>query len=356
VDPFFGFVETVCKHFRCRGTRPEVWIMCSAETTKQCSEVSEAGDDGAFQAWAAAMLDGDYERAWLLCDSYRLERVHRDRGFQVGLRHLQVVWDGTSLLGKKVLVRCYHGLGDTIQFMRFLPRLRELACHVVVWVQPQLLSIVRRAPGVDRVLALHDGIPDVNYDVDIEIMELAYALRITTRDLPGPMPYIAPSVRRVRRPHTGLAVGVVWQTGGWGCDRSLPYHLLAPLARANGIRLYSLQTGSAAADAVRIPAQAIGIEDTEETIQQLLQLDLLITVDTFIAHLAGALGCPAWVMLRGSCDWRWMRSRSDSPWYPTLRLFRQSEDGDWSSVISEILTALEADSTRLSASPAQPRS
>jgi hypothetical protein len=258
----------------------------------------------------------------------------------VGPRHLQHVWNGEPLEGKRVLVRCYHGLGDTVQFIRFAAPLRRIAKEVIVWAQPELVRLIGTAAGVDRALPLHDGVPDVEYDIDIEIMELAHALRVDTQSVPCAVPYLFPSGRARRPSRSEPAIGLVWQAGGWDARRSLSASALSALAAVSDVRLFSLQRGPTAADASIIPAQDIGSDDIDEVAATLRSLDLLITVDTFIAHLAGALGAPVWLLLHAHCDWRWMENRPGCLWYPTMRLFRQSNAGDWHAVIADVTAAL----------------
>ena len=145
-------------------------------------------------AWSAAMRAGDFERAWEISDRVLRRRVASGETCWHWPRHLQFIWSGVPLTGQRVLVRCYHGLGDTIQFIRFAAALREIAREVLVWAQPALLPLVATADGVDRVLPLHDGTPDTEYDVDIEIMELPHALRTTLASLPQRVPYLQPPV------------------------------------------------------------------------------------------------------------------------------------------------------------------
>src|SRR5947209_4128878 len=140
--------------------------------------------------WMAAMRMHDFARAWSINRRDLARRVAASGPKHEGPRHLQHIWHGEPLEGARVLVRCYHGLGDTLQFVRFAKPLRRIAREVIVWVQPELLHLAAGARGVDRVLPLHDGKPDVEYDVDIEIMELAFALR-ATRELIEDVPYLA---------------------------------------------------------------------------------------------------------------------------------------------------------------------
>jgi hypothetical protein len=242
-----------------------------------------------------------------------------------------------------VLVRCYHGLGDTVQFIRFAAPLRKIAAEVIVWAQPPLVALLRTAEGVDRVLPLHDGTPDVASDCDIEIMELAHALRVDARSIPRTVPYLFPPNPEDAMPASGgeLKIGLVWCAGDWDPERSLPAELLSPLACLSGVRLLSLQCGSAAAESRFISAQDVGSYDIDRTAARLRRLDLLISVDTFPAHLAGALGIPVWLLLKAQCDWRWMEHCTHTVWYPTMRLFRQPRSSDWPPVIAEITRELK---------------
>jgi hypothetical protein len=251
-------------------------------------------------------------------------------------RHEQWVWDGRPLAGRRVLVRCYHGLGDTLMFARFVPPLRRSAAEVTMWAQPALLPLLATMRGVGPLAPLHDGTPEVAYDADVEVMELAHAARATPATLPPPPQFAvapAPLARDGR-----LAVGVVWECGDWDrATRSVPAALLAPLARVPGVALHVLQRGPAL-DAFRaappFAAAVSGSDDVLEAARAVRALDLVITIDSFPAHLAGALGVPTWTLLPHAADWRWMDGRGDSPWYPTMRLLRQPRPGDWAAVVA----------------------
>jgi hypothetical protein len=291
--------------------------------------------------WASLMRSENFERAWRVADedlkSPKLPPKHQ------GPRHLQRIWRGEPLHGRRVLVRSYHGLGDTIQFCRFLAPLRQIAREVIVWCQPDLIPLVRTARGVDRILALHDGTPDIDYDVDIEIMELAHALRVDRRHIAGRFPYLsaAPATDvALRESRHEVSVGLIWQAGEWDSQRSIPAEVLQPLHDVPGISLYSLQRGAAQHSAPLIPAEDISTPDIAGLASLILQLDLLISVDSMPAHLAGALNKHVWTMLRAECDWRWPRDRATTVWYPTMRLFHQPRDGAWEHVVAEIADAL----------------
>jgi len=305
--------------------------------------------------WLAAMRRGDWEHAWRHTD--RLERVRRRRqhlpGFVRGPDHL--CWDGTPFDGRRVLVRCEHGLGDTIQFVRFVPRLTHLAREVHLMIQPALLDLFAGAPQLGVV---HNGWtewwPAPAHDGEIEIMELAYALRVTMDALPPPYPHLARQVAGhspIRLPSDGrLRVGLVWAASHWDDTRSIALAALEPLLRLAGVRFFSLQQGEAAADPV---LGQFGIErlsqDTREVAAAaaaMQQLDLVVTVDNMVAHLAGTLRRPTWLLLKRDADWRWMDDRSDSPWYPSMRLFRQEREGDWDPVVQQLAHAVATRSSR----------
>ena len=244
------------------------------------------------------MRRGDFPAAWRVSDATIAARAPDERCWHLP-RHEQWVWDGRPPHGRRVLVRCYHGLGDTIQFARFLPWLDGIARETIVWAQPALLGLLALVSGRRRLLPLHDGDPGVEYEADVEIMELGHVLRVTLETLPTHVPYFDVP-RGPRLASSGLAVGVAAEAGDWDPRRSVPADLLL-LAR------------------------------------RLRSLDLVIAPDTMLAHLAGALAVPTWTLLHAEADWRWMQAdRRDSPWYPTMRLIRQPRAGDSQSVIDEL--------------------
>lgn len=289
--------------------------------------------------WIDAMRAGDFERAWAINDRDLAMLAHPPK--HIGPRHLQRIWRGEDLTDKHVLVRCYHGLGDTIQFLRFLQPLRDRARRVTVWCQGELLPLVERTVGVDCVVALHDGTPDVDFEVDIEIMEVPHAIRARCEQVKMCSPYVTlPPETRPEFPRCGnLAVGLVWEVGKWDKRRSIPAPLLRHLA-GRGVSLYALQRGARTEDVLEIGARDVSTSDIVSLGHLIRQLDLVVCVDTMVAHLAGALGCEAWVLLHADCDWRWPLAGSRSFWYPSLRLFRQKMPGDWQTVIAEVRDAL----------------
>ena len=293
------------------------------------------------------MKDGRFEDAWRISDSLR---VTHPEAFDPSLpRHVQSIWTGAPLDGKRVLVRCYHGLGDTIQFIRYVRLLRRHARAVLVWVQPKLIPLLESVDGIDALLPLHDGIPDADYDVDVEVMELPYVFRTTADSVPRDVPYLrVPRTATTQLPagllsdhRTRPAVGIVWRAGDWASHRSIPFAELAPLLEV-AVDWYVLQGEPGLHDCPRGFGQVCGTHDIGEASAAIDALDLLITIDSMPAHLAGALGTPVWTLLSADADWRWMRGRTDSPWYPSMRLYRQQHgDAGWPPVIARAGAALE---------------
>lgn len=296
--------------------------------------------------WVEAMRAGDFARAWAISDRDLVQIAHPPK--HTGPRHLQRIWRGEELSGRHVLVRCYHGLGDTIQFLRFMLPLREIARSVTVWCQPELLPLAVRAAGVDRVIPLHDGAAEASFEVDIEIMEVPHAIRAQREQVEMRAPYmmlppdLAAALPRARDLEgRNLSVGLVWDVGNWDKRRVVPVGLLRHLAMT-GVTLHSLQRGARADALARIGAKDVSTPDFVALGHRLRQLDLLVCVDTMVAHLAGALGCETWVLLHADCDWRWPQSGARSSWYPSLRLFHQTTPGDWGRVIAKVRDALQA--------------
>ena len=284
------------------------------------------------------MRRGDFAAAWHLSDAVLRARAHVPCGHLP--RHQQYLWDGAAIDGKRVLIRCYHGLGDTIQFIRYAPFVRARARAVIVWAQPALTELLQHAPGIDRILPLHDGVPAVDHDVDMEIMELPHLFRSELTTLPARVPYLRAPFPPILRDRSKLHVGVVWQAGDWDSLRSVPVDLLATLAQVPGVALHALQRGPALTGWRREFGEVSGADDAAACARTMQSLDLIISVDSFPAHLAGALARPVWTLLHTEADWRWMDRREDSPWYPTMRLFWQERPGDWESVVARVAVEL----------------
>lgn len=272
-------------------------------------------------------------------------------------------WKGEALEGKTILLWSEQGFGDTLQFVRYAPMVKAKgAAKVILLAQPALARLLKTAKGIDAVVT--EGMPHPAYDCHAPLLSLAPLFGTTLDTIPADCPYLkapAGSGPMLRRPdRVRLQVGICWAgkpTHKNDHNRSAGLEPFLTLLDDPEIAFYSLQKGPRAADLVTSGAAALvqdlsgQIDDFADTAACLRELDLVITVDTAVGHLAGALGVPVWVALPNTIDWRWMRGRSDSPWYPSMRLFRQARPGDWAPVFAEMKAALEATRRSVAAAP-----
>lgn len=292
-------------------------------------------DEDLNSSWLHAMRRGDFVTAWNISDTL----LHTSQNETDLPRWFQRVWDGSSVIDKRVLLRCYHGLGDTLQFIRYAPLLKAISAEVIVWTQPSLIPLLQSVRGIDRLLPLHDGEPEVEYDVDLELNELPHLFRTTLTSIPADVPYIF--VEPASLPRSGpLRVGLIWQSGDWDNRRSIPFSDVKRLGHVPGIDWHILQREAACAGWDGTFGSISGGDNPLDDARIMRELDLVVSVDTMTAHLAGALGVPTWTLLPREADWRWMLDRVDTPWYPTMRLFRQREKGNWDDVIDNVAEQL----------------
>jgi hypothetical protein len=259
------------------------------------------------------------------------------------------LWRGENLAGRTILARGEQGLGDAIQFVRYLPLLRERGARILLAVEPVLHTLFEGLESAADLLPARGAIPRA--DFHIPLMSLPHRFGTTLETIPATVPYLAPpadlSAKLKRRPRTRLAVGIAWAGDPKhhnDAKRSIPFRELTVLADLPGVEIYSLQVGTRRADladeAQRIHDVGRELSDFSRTAAVIADLDLIVTVDTAIAHLAGAMGRRCFVLLPHVADWRWLREREDSPWYPTLRLFRQATPGDWAGVMRRVCAAI----------------
>ena len=289
----------------------------------------------------ALLLGGDMAAGWEKYE-WRKRRFPASFGSAPGPQ-----WEGGPLGGRTLLVLAEQGLGDTIQFARYLPLLAQRGARVVVECATSLIPLLAAMPGVVRACARGRR---PAYDLWVDQMSLPRLFGTTLATVPCPDAYLRADAGRVaawdRMLPSGLRVGLVWAGNPLHSNdarRSMPVDALAPVLAAGGGSLISLQVGERAQDAAAMPGVAdIGpqLTDWRETAAAIGAMDLVITVDTAVAHMAGALGVPTWVMLPHAPDWRWMLGRGDSPWYACMRLFRQERPGDWSGVAHRVAAAL----------------
>lgn len=270
------------------------------------------------------------------------------------------VWQGEALAGRSILVTFEAGHGDVIHFSRYVAWLKAAgAMRVDLLCHPGLCRVMTTLPGVDRVMALDAPWPADGWDYWVPLLSLPGRFQTRVDHLPATIPYLFADDAAVARwrerlpaPDGALRVGLAWKGNPRfenDAQRSLPHlQLLRPLWDVPGVRFVSLQKGAGedavAQEALHQPMAALGpeLQDFADTAAVLCNLDLVITVDTALAHLAGALGTPCWVLLPAYLpDWRWLQQRTDSPWYPgVMRLFRQERAGDWAPTVAAVQAAL----------------
>lgn len=313
-----------------------------------------ASPEAPWNLGVAHLLLGDYARGW---------EGHEYRTAQPGAvrRHFDKPrWMGELLEGRRILLHAEQGLGDTIQFSRFAPVLSRQGATVILECQPAAVTLVETVPGISQAIArpsdpAAESLPE--FDYHSPLMSVPGVLRVTPETIPAEVPYLFPRrevVEQWEKIMTGLEqarrrrrIGLTWAGNPRhlnDANRSIPLARLAPLFDLESLFFFGLQKGDAAAQIAGTGGKVFDLEpllvDLEQTAAAIRQLDLVISVDTVVAHLAGALGRPVWLLVPFAPDWRWMLDRADSPWYPTMRLFRQKARGDWGGVVDEVRRAL----------------
>jgi tetratricopeptide (TPR) repeat protein len=278
---------------------------------------------------------------------WRLKVMESPRNFP------QPQWDGKPLNGARILLHTEQGLGDCLQFLRYLPMVEAAGGKILIELPRGMRRMGKALPGVAAVFEA--GWPQPQFEFHCPLMSLPVTLGTTLENIPAQVPYLPVPEDALREatalfePTARLRVGLVWRGSPTHAEdnlRSVSFPLLEPLFGVANTEFFSLQLGAGTAELAATNAKitdlAPAISDVADTAALLTQLDLLITVDTSVAHLAGALGRPVWVLLQHVPDWRWMMDREDSPWYPTMRLFRQRQPDDWQPVIEAVCAELQA--------------
>jgi Flp pilus assembly protein TadD len=298
-------------------------------------------------SWLAG---GDFARGWSEYE-WRFQ-VNRKHKAPPGPR-----WDGSPLNGKILLITSEQGLGDSLHFIRYAPLAKAKGAKVLFDCPDPLASLVATCPGIDRVVSRAK--PGVTYDTHIPLLSLPSLFGVPPEAATAPVPYFQPDPTRVehwRRELAdvpGLRIGITWQGSTIHKGdrlRSVQLTRFAPLAAVPGVSLCSIQKGTGSEqlnDPAAAPLNVIDLgartdKDMADTAALMMNLDLVIAVDTAVVHLAGALGRPAWVALPFAADWRWLREGERTLWYPTVRLFRQTVRGDWDGVFGRLAVALAA--------------
>ncbi len=266
-------------------------------------------------------------------------------------------WQGERLAGKTILLRCEGGLGDTLQFARYAPLLAEGGAQVVLVAQGPLVKLMSRTPAVAECVG--DDAPLPPHDVYCPLMRLPLLTGTRLETIPQPVPYVAADEAKMRawsarlEPwQDRLKVGLVWAGSAdhpTTPRRYCPLACMLPLAQVSGVALFSLQKGPGAEQIKAVGASdwlidwTADLNDFDDTAALVANLDLVITIDSAVAHLAGAMGRRVWTLLGFNADWRWFLEREDSPWYPTMRLWRQGRRGDWAGLMERIARQLRLD-------------
>jgi tetratricopeptide (TPR) repeat protein len=299
----------------------------------------------------ALLAGGDLARGFAAYDE-RFDLSDPSLGFDRKLQNVRAIplelWNGEDVAGRTVFVYAEQGLGDTLQFARFLPQLADRGARIIFDCQAELMRLMAAFPGVAELRAEGTRLPEA--DFHLPLLSLPHRLGLTLQTIPAKIPYLVPPPATAgpvlpRPAGTRLAVGICWAGRPQHTNdhnRSVPLAHFLELCDLPGLALYSLQKGARASELTEQCAKALVhdlsplIQDFADTARFVMQLDLVITADTAVAHLAGALGRPTLVLLPFTPDWRWLGRREDTPWYPSLRLVRQQTPRDWKGVMRRV--------------------
>lgn len=328
------------------------------ELCKQIISTSPHYAQAHFTLGTSYLSMGNYSEGWQEYEWRWKQGNTHERTFQ------EPQWDGSDLSGKTIFLHAEQGLGDTFQFIRYAQLVKNKGAYVIAAVQSALVTILSLCPYIDKVVN-YNTLPD-KFDFQAALMTMPLILNTDEKTIPNYTPYLFADEKLIALwqkklcPDTNFKIGLCWQGNPnysthflrlTVASKSMHPAIFSPLGNIPGVSFYSLQKFHAKDIDESLP-EGFSIHtfddnfDTNngrfmDTAALIKNLDLIITVDTAIAHLAGGLGVPVWVLLPEPADWRWLLNRSDSPWYPTMRLFRQTVSGNWSTVIDEVSKELE---------------
>jgi tetratricopeptide (TPR) repeat protein len=333
----------VGRMFQDQGRLAEAMECFDAALTKNPEDA-----DAHFSRAGVLLAQGRWPEGWAEYE-WRFRRADWKNAYPHRLRAPR--WDGSRFERKTLLVHCEQGFGDAIQFVRYLPAVKDRGGTVLVEAPAPLIPLFRRAGGIDALLETSESrTPAAQYDLQVPLLSLPGIFSTTPETVPAEIPYLSADPGKASEWAQRIAggqvkVGIVWGASNWNralAGKSCRLVDFMALLSVPGVRLYGLQKGPAAQEARAVPAETgflnLGeeFEDFADTAAAIAPLELVVSVDTAVAHLAGAMGKPVFLLLPFSTDWRWMESRDDSPWYPTMRLFRQKVNGDWSGVFGRV--------------------
>ena len=324
-----------------------------AEAEATCRSALSFDPGFAAAHWNLALnllLQGKYTEGW-----QEYEWRWKKSDFTSPLRHTDVpLWDGSPLEGRTILLHAEQGFGDTIQFIRYVPLVAQLGGNVVVECHPQLVRLFYDVEGIHTTVAFGEPLP--SFCCQAPLLSLPRIFQTTLQTIPSQCPYLAVPMADCGKlanltfcERNDLKVGLVWAGKDYPDPlRSCRLEDFSPLASLESVCFYSLQLGRGSEQASSPPGGMTLIDLTEQihdfadTAALIEQLDLVVSIDTAVAHLAGAMGKKVFLMLPFAPDWRWLLERSDSPWYPTMQIFRQKTAGEWDEVVAEVHDALGA--------------
>lgn len=318
---------------------------------RHCLKLAPEHAEGHLNYAMALLAAGDYENGWREYE-WRWEGAYEARRHRRQFPMPQ--WKGEPLAGRSIILHAEQGLGDALQFVRYAPLVARLGARVIVECHPPLRRLFEFLPGVAQVVSQGQGLPMTEYHCPFMSLPLAFGTTLQT--VPRQIPYLWADPMQVRAWSLRLAgdprprVGLVWagnpRRGDPGAHlldrrRSLTFEMIRPILSVEGLRFVSLQKGEAPqASDPRLTDWTAELNDFADTAALVRNLDLVITVDTSVAHLAGGLGVPVWLLSRFDACWRWLTGRDDTPWYPTMRLFRQEAYGEWPPVVERVVREL----------------
>jgi tetratricopeptide (TPR) repeat protein len=322
---------------------------------KKAIQINSNNANTHFSMSCAFLLSGDfkqgwqeYEWRWKSKDYLKYNCFHKPDDFS------QPILKGLDIAGQTVFIYAEQGLGDEIQFIRYVPLVVQLGANVVIECHKELYGLLQSIEGIKHLIVQGEQLPE--FDIQCPLLTLPLVFNTTLENIPTKVPYLSVNPiltqkwkDKIQQDNSKLKVGLVWQGNPKhknDMNRSIPFNYFSPFSKFTDITFYSLQKGKGSEQSKNLPVGIKFIDLTEEindfsdTAALIENLDLTISVDTSVVHLAGALGKPIWTLLPFSPDWRWMLTRKDSPWYPTMRLFRQPSPGDWNSVIKKVAEEL----------------
>jgi len=305
------------------------------------------------------LLFGDFEKGWPAYEWRRTQPKISPRSSS------QPLWDGSMRMDSTILLHAEQGLGDTLQFIRYAALVKERVGRVIVDCQTALMGLLSLIPEIDYIVPADSILPD--FDIQSPLLSLPWIFHTTQETIPAAIPYLQAKPELVDYWHQelksikGLKIGIAWQGGKFDPRRTVPLEQFAKLAAVKGVHLISLQKGAGSEQLARLAGQfpVVDFGDRLDTASGpfmdsaaiMKNLDLVVSSDNVIVHLAGGLGVPVWLALPFVPEWRWQLNREDSPWYPSMRLFRQTRMGQWDDVftrIAEELPAFDARSAKAS--------